>query len=185
MKVEKLIKTNVQNRGETLNLTSAFEITYANKTCRIFITTNENVCFLCQSREHKGEDCPRHHLNEPSNNIQTDKDTEMDTSLPLENTNNFPPLTEIYSPAAPPDSQDINRKMLSPNQQSPPKSQLPPPADTSKRKVSTVSSSSSIAPPEKKKIKETQPAKDAVQPTSPKNNDTQHTSNEEVLCLPP
>ncbi len=138
----------MQNRAETLNLPSAFEIIYANKTCRIFITTNENTCFLCQSREHKAEDCPHYHLNEPSNNIQTDKDTEI-----LKNTNNFPPLKEIYSPAAPPDSQHINRKVLNPNQQSPSKSQLPPPADTSKRKVSTVSSSSSTAPPEKKKSK--------------------------------
>ncbi len=36
----------VQNRAET-KLPSAFENTYTNKTCQIFITTNETVSFLC------------------------------------------------------------------------------------------------------------------------------------------
>ncbi len=150
----------IHDRPEKINLPPSFVLDHNGTPNRIFVTTNENTCFICHSRDHKAEDCQKQEeiniLEPPEQTITTanefpslpSKTKTMALTTPNTQSNESkltsPESTTVYTEP----SKNTNHTTMSVNPTQP------------KRQLSntTMSSSSSTSgkPPAQKKSKSNQ-----------------------------
>lgn len=145
----------VHDRLENIKLPPSFVLDHNGAPNRIFVTTNENTCFICHSRDHKAEDCQQ----QEAINISEQ------TVLTVTTANEFPPLsskTETIDQSLP-NTQPNNSKLSSlesstartnPSENTKhtttPLNQIQPKRQLSNITISSSSSSSGKAPAQKK-----------------------------------